>query len=161
MKMSVQLHRQYYNYICHFGTLDEVVNKILDAAERGEIEIYDNCQAAPPAYETSRYTVNITNKAYIHMVETLGARSPVVSLRRILYWFVDNEIYTVLDLPYKTLLPSQLRELKNVMTHIDTAYERTLRYIRESHLDFNECIPDIEYKLEQQQKALKELRDGI
>jgi len=161
MKMSVQLHRQYYNYICHFGTLDEVVNKILEAAERGEIDIYDNQQPAPPAYETSRYTVNITNKAYIHMVETLGSRSPTVSLRRILYWFVDNEIYVQLDLPYKSLLPTQTRELKNLLTHIDTAYNAVLRYINESHLDFNECIPDIEYKLKQQQRALKELRDDI
>lgn len=161
MKMSVQLHRQYYNYICHFGTLDEVVNKILEAAERGEIDIYDNQQPAPPAYETSRYTVNVTNQTYIHMVETLGSRSPTVSLRRILYWFVDNEIYVQLGFPYKILLPTQTRELKNLLTHVDTAYEHVLKYINESHLDFNECIPDIEYKLKKQQQALKELRDDI
>lgn len=161
MKISVQLHRQYYNYIRHFGTLDEVVDKILEAADQGEIDIYDNQQPAPPAYDVSRYTVNVTNKTYIHMVETLGSRSPVVSLRRILYWFVDNEIYTLLDLPYKTLLPTQTRELKNLMTHIETAYERVLKYVNESHIDFNECLPDIEYKLKQQLQSIKEWKNGI
>lgn len=164
MKMSVQLHRDYYNFICHFGTLNEVVNKILEAAERGEIEIYDNKDTAPPATDASRYNVEITNKAYIQMVGLLGSRSPTISLRRILYWFVDNEIYTVLGMEYKQLLPTQTRTLKNMIIHVDTAIKHVLEYIDDclkDGIDFEEQSQGIRYKFEQHRQQIKELYDGL
>ena len=45
----------------------------------------------------SRYTVDVTNDDYIQLVRMYPENSVRVSLRRLLYWFVENEMYDFLD----------------------------------------------------------------
>ena len=96
MKLSVYLHDYIVNIITCFGTLDEVTNKLLDAYEEGIINI-EYLPTCPYRGDCRRYEINVENENYINLILTYGATSPRYSLRRLLYWFVDNEIYNELE----------------------------------------------------------------
>lgn len=92
MRVSVYLHTNIVQILRAFGDLSEVINKILDAADAGAFDIMDK----PPCgnrEKASRYNVNITNETYLSLLNEYGPTSPRISLRKLLYWFVDNEIY--------------------------------------------------------------------
>jgi hypothetical protein len=47
-----------------------------------------------PEKKGGRYhQINIREPDYISLLETYGVKSSRISLRRLLYWFVENEIY--------------------------------------------------------------------
>ena len=92
MKQSVYLHDYVTDVLTTFGDLNDVINKVLDASDDGMFDIQDKpeCEARENA---RRYNITITNQTYIQMVKALGERNKSISLRRLLYWFVENEIY--------------------------------------------------------------------
>ena len=92
MKQSVYLHDYVTDVLLTFGDLNEVINKILDASDEGHFDVTDKpeCESRETA---KRYNVQIQNQTYISMLKSLGERNKSISLRRLLYWFVDNEIY--------------------------------------------------------------------
>ena len=92
MKQSVYLHNYVTDVLLTFGDLNDVINKILDASDEGHFDITDkpSCESREGA---SRYNVNITNQTFIQMIKMYGEKNKSLSLRRLLYWFVDNEIY--------------------------------------------------------------------
>ena len=92
MKLSQYLHNDIVDVLKTFGDLNDVVNKILDAADEGYIEVEDK----PPCRDRDgcdRYNIDIHNENYLELLRIHGVKSKQISLRRLLYWFVENEIY--------------------------------------------------------------------
>lgn len=92
MVLSVYLHKDRADVLKTFGTLDEVVNRILDACDEGAFDI-EGKPECEPRDGAARYNIKITNESYINMLQSFGVKSKRISLRRLLYWFVDNEVY--------------------------------------------------------------------
>lgn len=91
MKISIYLHQYITDILAQYGTLDEVINRILQEASKGNITVEDK----PPCINrsgASRYDVDINNKEYLELISMYPPNSPHISLRRLIYWFVDNEI---------------------------------------------------------------------
>lgn len=100
MILSVYLHKDRVDVLRTFGSLDEVVDRILSACDEGEFDI-ENKPECEPRDGASRYNIKITNESYLDMLKNFGVKCKRISLRRLLYWFVDNEIYT--DLGWETV----------------------------------------------------------
>lgn len=96
MKLSIQLHPYIVDTLKMYGELDDVVNKILDASEEGHFDVSGkpDCEDRQGC---SRYEVRIRNETYLSMLKVHGVRSKNISLRRLIYWFVDNEMYDQLE----------------------------------------------------------------
>lgn len=93
MKQTVYLSYPVIEVLTCLGpSLDDVVNKILAYGEQG---LFDLEEKPPVGAKTGgKYcTINITNQHYIDMVATLGLKNNTISLRRLLHWFVEEEIY--------------------------------------------------------------------
>lgn len=93
MKQSLYLHNDVTDILkTYCGTIENAVDKILTAYDEGLIDIEDKpkCRSREGA---NRFNVNITNETYLNMVEIYGIKSKRISIRRLLYWFVENEIY--------------------------------------------------------------------
>lgn len=96
MIFSVYLHAPIAETLKCYGELSKVVNDILDCAEQGIFDVVDmpKCPARDGA---SRYDIDVTSEYYMTLVETFPPNSPRISLRRLLYWFVEQEMYEVLE----------------------------------------------------------------
>ncbi len=94
-KVNVYLHDVVYDTLTLFGDINSVVNRILDAFSEGKIDI-TNKPKCPEKMHGSQYCITIENQDYINLLNTLG-RSSSISLRRLLYWFVDQEVYNELE----------------------------------------------------------------
>lgn len=94
MKLSVYLHEQYDAILKTFGNINEVTNKILDYCYSNNIDI----TSIPNAISrdgAKRVEIVVTNEDYLTDY-SMCPNSPRFSLRKILYWFVDNEIFNEL-----------------------------------------------------------------
>lgn len=96
MQVSIYLHQDILNELAYYGDLDNVVDQILTLGERGAIDLEDRPPCRPRA-NAKRVTVNIHNRYYITLLRTYPAKSSRISLRRILYWFVENDMCTLLN----------------------------------------------------------------
>lgn len=96
MIQKIYLHRPIVAVLKCYGELDEVINRVLSEAANGKFDIMDK-PAAPPRQGAGVYAINITEPNYLELIKVYSIYSPKVSLRRILYWFVENEIYNELD----------------------------------------------------------------
>lgn len=94
-KIDVRLHEDYYNVLTQFGTLDQVVDKAINAIEAGSIDL-DLVPACPPLTGTHKYIVTVDNLFYDDLVQIYGSHSNRISMRRILYYIVDSELYNTL-----------------------------------------------------------------
>lgn len=95
MKVSVYLHEEMRAILCCYGTLDDVINRILDAGSEGEFDIMDkpNIGAREGA---RRFDVDIRNEEYLELMRSYPPNSSKISLRRLIYWFIENEMYEML-----------------------------------------------------------------
>ena len=96
MIISIYLHKEIANTLKTFGDLEKVVNEILFAGAEGAYDITNkpNCVSREGA---RRYEINITEPEYLELLKTYPINSSRISLRRLLYWFVENEIYNDLN----------------------------------------------------------------
>lgn len=112
IKVNVQLPVEYYNILSMFGTMDEVTAKALELCENGEILL----ETLPPVYadETSKtFQVVINNNYYENLREIYGPTSPKVSIRKLLCYIVENEVYTDYKWPVVRLYDEQtLKKIK-------------------------------------------------
>lgn len=122
MTVTVYLHDYIAETLSMYGYLDDVVNKILDESENGAFEIENKPECAPRD-GASRYDINIKNESYIDLLMTFGTRSSRVSLRRLLYWFVDNEVY------------------------LDCGWETKYDYVSKKDKKYNDYLDDVISKL--------------
>ena len=95
MQVSIYLLPDTTQILSQFGSLSEVCDKILQACENGEIDIFNK-----PSVERQlcqRYNVNIYNPYYLSLVDKYSIKSSRISLTRLVNWFAANEVYTMLD----------------------------------------------------------------
>lgn len=92
MIVKLYLDEQTATLLHMFGTINEVVNRIIDEGMDGKFDMFDK-PVAPPRDECSRYEVCINNKDYIELMAQYPEKSSKTSLRRLVTWFVDNEVY--------------------------------------------------------------------
>lgn len=102
MVLSVYLHDEIYSILRCYGTLDEVVNRILDEGSAGSFDLM-NCPKLPPREGARRFEVDVNNQEYLELLSLYPHNSTKISLRRLLYWFVENEMY--LSLGWETSGP--------------------------------------------------------
>ena len=92
MKLSIYLHKEIADTLRLFGDLSYVTNLILQYGAEG---YYDVCNkpAIVDRGTASRYMIDVTEPNYLQLLAVHSSNSPKISLRRLLYWFVENEMY--------------------------------------------------------------------
>lgn len=128
MLISVYLHRPIVEVLRCYGDLSEVINKVLEHGSKGDIEIMDKPHC-PSREGAGRYDVNITNEYYLDLFNMYTPFSPKISLRRLIYWFVENEVYN--ELGWKQVKSYENSELKMLISKLNNALnelEKSKRY---------------------------------
>lgn len=120
--MSVYLHEEIASVLkCYGGDLSETVNRVLDAASEGHFSVMDK-PVIPCRDGAGRYTIDVKNEEYLELVSMYPPNSVKVSLRRLLYWFVENEMYDFLGWE----VVSEYRDRATIQ------YERLVKRIRQT-----------------------------
>lgn len=121
MEVKVNLPVDVLETMKQFGTPSEVANKILAAGEEWYFDM-ENC----PAYETScrnvRTPLTITNQYYEELLCTRGEHSNKLSLRRIISYFIYNELYNELGwepVGSKPETNSMSNDIKKIITRVE------------------------------------------
>lgn len=92
MIINVYLDHRIRDMLKCYGSLNDVTNKILELGAEGVISVMDK-PTPPPKKDGQQYAINVIEENYIGLVNIYGVKSSRISLRRLLYWFVDNEIF--------------------------------------------------------------------
>ena len=92
MTINIHLHKEIADSLRCFGDLSTVVNKILQAGALGVIDIMDK-DACPDKEGCEHCRIEVTEPNYLELYKMYGPKNRRISLRRLLYWFVENEIY--------------------------------------------------------------------
>lgn len=128
MIMSIYLHKQYADILKCYGSLSDVVNKILDEADAGNIDFMDK-PACPDRAGASRYNIDITNETYLELLEIYSINSSKISLRRLIYWFVNNEMYNELGwIPIKEYVDNRISAICKKIDNITSELEHCKKY---------------------------------
>lgn len=95
MRLSIYIHQDRLDVIKMYGNVSQFVDRMLKAYDEGLIDIENKpeCESREGA---NRCEVNVTNETYLNLLEIHGVKSKRLSLRRLLYWFIDNEVYNEL-----------------------------------------------------------------
>lgn len=96
MKLTVYLADEIVDVLNCYGDLNQVVNKMLEAGANGLIDIMDKPKV-PERKGGHYYQIDIQEPNYLSLLESFGTKSSKISLRRLIYWFIENEIYSELD----------------------------------------------------------------
>lgn len=118
MTQSIYLHRYVVDTLSLFGELSDVINRILQEGADGKIQLVNR----PPCTNrkgAGRYNVNITQQDYLELLEYYPVNSSKVSIRRLLYWFVDFEIYEQLE--WKPTRKYENKILQKQLKYVDNA----------------------------------------
>lgn len=124
-----------------FGDLDDVIGRMIVDLDTAGYSWTDK-PMCPGRQGASRYNVTIDNPDYESLVGRYPANSPNTSLRRLVYWFVDNEIYDELGW-------EPTRRYRTPMTKRGvTSLEKSVEYLERATLYINEktltdCITTI------------------
>ena len=95
MTLIIYLEKRVIDVLNCYGRLNDVVNRILEEGAVGNIDVMDK-PTCPPKQNGQHYSIDVTEENYLGLYNTWGPKSSRISLRRLLYWFVDNEIYNEL-----------------------------------------------------------------
>lgn len=127
--IDVRLHKEYADILMAFGTLNEVVDILLSYVENGEIDM-ESLPQPPPKDGCSKYMIIVNNAYYENELDTYTTRSSKLSLRRLLYWFVDNEMWEMFPIVQKNkYIPADPRveKFKQNYAHCIYSLEKLLR----------------------------------
>lgn len=92
MTFNTQLPLYIVDTLKCFGELGTVVDRILDTFNADGMLIAE-LPSCPTQGVTTRVTFEVTNEDYLTLLETYPRNSSKVSLKRLLTWFVENEMY--------------------------------------------------------------------
>lgn len=111
MLITISLDDFTANIMQHYGSISDVTNRILQLGSEGAIPLMDLPPVAIPKSSCKQYKVNVTDENYIGLCETYGTKSMRISLRRIVYWFIENEQYEIFNWEpaTNTILPDNQR----------------------------------------------------
>lgn len=131
MKQSVYLHRQIVDILRCYGTLDEVVNRILQEAANGNFDPMHK-PPCPGRDGAGRYDIDVTEPSYLELLSVYGPFSSKISLRRMIYWFVENEMYEEFGWePVNEYCDMNKRTLNTKLSNALTELEKAKRYSSE------------------------------
>lgn len=129
MTINIHLHKEIADSLRCFGDLSTVVNRILQAGANGLIDIMDK-DACPDKEGCEHCRIEITEPNYLELYTTYGPKNRRISLRRLLYWFVENEIYD--ELGWQTvnteIVDKQAILLKKKLNSAVTALTHAMSY---------------------------------
>lgn len=81
----------------HYGSISQVTDRILKLGANGSIPLIDLPSVEIPKSSCKQYKINIVDENYLSLCETYGIKSTRISLRRIIYWFIENEQYELFE----------------------------------------------------------------
>ena len=140
MKQSIYLHRQIVDVLTCYGTLEDTINRILQEAANGEFDIMHK-PPCPGREQAGRYDIEILEPNYLELLSTYSPFSSKISLRRLIYWFVDNELYEELGWePIKEFQDRNLKMLQNKLSKGLNELEKAKRYAFSKTVDTLEEI---------------------
>ena len=146
MIYTIFLHPYVENTLKMFGPLEEVVNKIVDLGMEGEqFTVYDK-PTCPDKIGARHRLIEVHNDEYNENVKISGITSPKFSLRRLLYWFVDDAIYDDLGWTPLNEYKDEDRLKFNKSKQLATLYIEKMLNVKES------------YELKQILSQLKEIK---
>ena len=96
MIVSVYIERYLMDVMECYGTVEEVINRMLDEADKGNFDVFDKPSAGSRTEDCVRIDVNITNESYLELLNSFPSNSPRISLRRYVHWFINNEMHHLL-----------------------------------------------------------------
>jgi len=147
MRTEVYLHLQVVEVLRCFGELSDVVNDILQAGADGIISLMD-LPAAPPRDGSGRYPVTIRQQDYLDLLDIYGYNNPRVSLRRILYTFVEEQQYELLGWKMREdFVPRDTRLMIKHLTDAQDSIGRAISYCKSESL--YDDLKDIKIRLRQ------------
>lgn len=119
MRIKIRINKITYDTLCRFGDIDSVVNNVLSSG----IDVMRKPTAIIDANDCVYRYVNVTDQDYLDLLNQFGMHSNIVSLSRLLEWFVDNEIYEQLGWQVKTNqskvdVPDGLIDFINIKTRL-------------------------------------------
>ena len=101
-----------------YGSITDVTNRILECGAEGLFDIMDK-PTPPPKENGHQVIIDVTEPTYLELVDMYSIRSSRISLRRLLYWFVDNEMYIELGWEAtKTYKKSETEQAINMLGDI-------------------------------------------
>ena len=143
---NVYLHKYVRDILSQFGDVNAVVNHIVDEAMAGRINLYGLDKApARSSGDMCQYTFTIANEQYNELVDAHGPRSSLVSLRRIIYTFVDNEMYV--DLGWKTIHQPNVDAYTASLTRLADTVRKLGEYVPSQHRPLYNALVDATRRL--------------
>ena len=102
-----------------YGDIDTVVNKILDLAEQELVPLFDLPPSSSNEIKVRKISVHIYNKWYINVI--LAGKFNI-SLRRMIQYFVDNELFNEFNWQIVKRDRDAIRvNISNAQTHLVNA----------------------------------------
>lgn len=92
MQQKIYLHNYILKIFSKYGGADNCINKIIDEAMSGKFD-YEDSEPAPERSDGKYVYVNIVNQDFIQLINMYGVKSKRVSLRRMIYKYIDEELY--------------------------------------------------------------------
>lgn len=155
MRHSVYLHKEIVSTLRMFGELNDVVNRIIDAGMDGYFDVV-NKPPCPPRDNVSRYVIDIENPDYLQIMESYPTNSPIFSLSRLIYWFVENQIYEELGWKVnKEFLSYRKEQALSLLNKAIDLLSKARKEVYDAQKPcINKAIVDV-------QDCIKEVRNGI
>ena len=95
MRFSIYLSNDVIDILQCYGTISDVTNKILECGAEGMFDIMDK-PTPPPKQNGKQVIIDVIEPNYLDLIEMYSIKSSRISIRRLLYWFVENEMYAEL-----------------------------------------------------------------
>ena len=93
--VDVRLPKDYVNLLRMYGTLEKVTQLALNMVHNETLPPIQEMDSAPSDKRgCGKYIIAVNDEQFCKDCEIYGANNPRVSIRRLLYYIVDNEIYT-------------------------------------------------------------------
>lgn len=135
MIQSIYLHREIVDVLRCYGTLDEVVNRILQEGAEGKFDLMYK-PACPGREHAGRYDIDINEPNYLELLSQYGPYSSKISIRRLIYWFVENELYEEFEWePINNFENSQSKLCKKKLNIALSELEKCKKYAPHSAID--------------------------
>jgi hypothetical protein len=144
MIFSIYLHKPIAETLMCYGDLSDVVNRILEVSETGVFDVVDVPKCEPRDGAT-KYFINVTNETYLSLVASFPPNSPRLSLRRLLYWFVEQEMYEVLE--WETVNEYVSKDKEKILKKIGGIDSELTKLQRNLNYEEYEIVQDILEKL--------------
>lgn len=135
MILNIYMQSQILDILKCFGTVETVINNIVDQVMINEIDIA-TLPPAPDRINCGKYKINIHNEDYCKLVKIYGSTSSRISLRRLIYWFVENEVYNEWNWkPVNKFVDRKIEKIKSQLITLIELSEKLQKSISKQEFD--------------------------